>query len=112
MHTKKRLFSTMALLCLLTPLARAAPTSPIDNPRYDLPTSQGPDAEAKGWMINLGITGLRVRLEENAPKTLTVGYVFPNSPAANHLQVGDVITGTGSHGRFSTAHKFGYGMDK
>lgn len=112
MHRKKRLFSTMALLCLLTPLARAAPTSPIDNPRYDLPTSQGPDAEAKGWMINLGITGLRVRLEENAPKTMTVGYVFPNSPAANHLQVGDVITGTGSHGRFSTAHKFGYGMDK
>ena len=76
--------ATLKILTILLYAGSASAHTPggsIDNPRYDLETSKGPDAAAGGWMINLGITGLRVRLEEDAPKSLTVGHVFPNSPA-------------------------------
>ena len=105
--------ATLKILTILLYAGSASAHTPggsIDNPRYDLETSKGPDAAAGGWMINLGITGLRVRLEEDAPKSLTVGHVFPNSPADGRIAVGDVITGI--DGRpFTVAHTFGYGMD-
>ena len=104
----QHLLLIMILPCLLASLAQADANGSIDNPKYDLTTTQGPDSAAGGWMINLGITGIRVRLEVDAPRVLTVGYVFPDSPASGRLEVGDIITGTGSQRDFSTAHKFGY----
>ena len=100
------------MLCLATCLPVTMASMPIDNPRYDLTTSKGPDAKAGGWLINLGITGIRARLDEDAPKQLVVGYVFPDSPAAGMIRPGDVITGVGGQDSFSRGHTFGYGMGK
>ncbi len=42
--------------------------------------SRGPDAEVDGWYYNLGITGIRVMLMEDAPKHLLVKHVFAGTP--------------------------------
>tara|TARA_B100001059_G_scaffold175343_1_gene175678 strand:- start:742 stop:2289 length:1548 start_codon:yes stop_codon:yes gene_type:complete len=112
MPSPQRLLLIMISLCPLASLPQAGVGGPIDNPKYGLVTTHGPDSTAGGWMINLGITGIRVRLEPDAPEVLSVGHVFPDSPASGRLEIGDIITGTGSQMNFSTAHKFGYGMDK
>ena len=70
----------------------------------------GPDAEVDGWYYNLGITGLRVQLVEEAPKHLLVKHVFADGPAARKVRVGDFIVGAGAE-PFATAHRNGYGMD-
>ena len=63
------------------------------------------------WPINLGVTGALGDLKPDAPKTIVVTEVLPNTPAAGNLEVGDKIVGVNGR-RFRTAHKFGYGMDK
>lgn len=68
----------------------------------------GPDAEVPGWFYNLGITGLRVQLIAEEPRALLVRYVFPNSPAAGHVQVGDLLIGAGGQ-PFKGEHRNGYG---
>jgi hypothetical protein len=73
--------------------------------------SSGPDAEVDGWYYNLGVTGLRVQLLEEAPKQLLVKHVFDGTPAARKVRVGDRIVGAGGE-RFATEHQNGYGMDK
>ncbi len=70
----------------------------------------GPDAEVPGWFYNLGITGLRVELVEDAPRALVVRYVFPESPAHGAVQVGDHIVGAGG-APFMEPHQNGYGME-
>jgi hypothetical protein len=72
--------------------------------------SRGPDAEVDGWYYNLGVTGIRVMLMEDAPKHLLVKYVFAGTPAAKRVKVGDVLIGVGGQ-RFETEHRHGYGMD-
>ena len=71
----------------------------------------GPDAKVDGWYYNLGITGLRVELIEEAPEWLLVRHVFDGSPAAKKVKVGDLIAGAGGVA-FTTPHQNGYGMDK
>jgi len=70
--------------------------------------SSGPDAAVGGWWYNLGITGMRVELIPSAPKHLLVQYVFPGSPAAGVVQVGDILTGAGGVA-FIEDHQDGYG---
>ncbi len=70
----------------------------------------GPDAEVPGWFYNLGITGLRVRLDGRAPTQLVVEYVFPDSPADGKVRAGDRILGAGG-AAFETPHQDGYGME-
>ena len=72
--------------------------------------SSGPDAECPGWFYNLGVTGIRVRLVEDAPTVLRVGHVLSGSPAEGRLQPGDDIVGVGGQA-FETPHRNGYGMD-
>ncbi len=72
---------------------------------------EGPDAEVGGWYYHLGTSGLRVELLPDRPRHLLVRYVFPGSPAAARLRVGDILTGAGG-APFRTAHRNGYGMDK
>lgn len=72
-------------------------------------TKVQPDAQAGGWFINLGITGVRAKITLDAPKVLEVAYVFKETPAHGKLLVGDKITGVNGK-EFSVAHKFGYGM--
>jgi len=72
--------------------------------------SAGPDAEVPGWYYNLGITGLRVELVEDAPRALVVRYVFPDSPADGVVEVGDHIVGTSGQS-FEEPHQNGYGME-
>ena len=112
MHAFRRRIPTLTMLCLAACLPVTMASRPIDNPRYDLTTTKGPDSKAGGWLINLGITGIRARLNEDAPKQLVVGYVFPDSPASDLIRPGDVITGVDGQDSFATAHTFGYGMDK
>ena len=78
---------------------------------YTVTTNNGPDAEAGGWFINLGVTGARGKMTPEAPRVMEVAYVFKGTPADGVLQVGDQITGANGK-RFREDHKFGYGMDK
>ncbi len=72
---------------------------------------RGPDAVVDGWYYNLGITGIRVELVEEAPKYLVVRHVFDGSPADGKVVVGDWLIGVAGV-RFQTEHTNGYGMDK
>ncbi len=68
----------------------------------------GPDSDVPGWFYNLGITGLRAQLLEEEPKALLIKYVFPDSPASGHVEVGDFIIGAGGQ-LFKKPHCNGYG---
>lgn len=70
----------------------------------------GPDAVVDGWYLNLGITGLRVQLIEDAPRQLLVKHVLKGSPAERRVKVGDLLIGAGGR-RFRSEHRNGYGMD-
>jgi len=70
----------------------------------------GPDAEVPGWYYNLGVTGLRVELVEDAPRALVVRHVFEDSPAHGEIEVGDRIVGVGGE-EFAEPHQNGYGME-
>jgi len=70
----------------------------------------GPDAVVGGWYYNLGITGIRVELTEDAPRELLVRHVFEDSPAHGRVRVGDSLTGSGG-GAFREAHQNGYGTE-
>ncbi len=97
---------TTLLLCLLSVPALAL----TENPTWDIQTKVGPDAEAGGWLLNLGVTGARGRIEVDSPTVIDIGYIFPGTPAEGRLAVGDRIVGAGGR-RFEVPHKFGYGMD-
>jgi len=70
---------------------------------------RGPDKDVPGWFYNLGETGLRVELVENAATHLVVRHVFGGSPAHGRVEPGDHIVGAGGR-RFETPHQNGYGM--
>ena len=70
---------------------------------------KGPDAEVEGWLYNLGVTGIRVKLVEEEPTHLVVGHVFKDSPADGKIRVGDHIVGARGLD-FETPHRNGYGM--
>ncbi|MAJ29012.1 hypothetical protein CBD41_06430, partial [bacterium TMED181] len=102
----------LAVLCLCSLMGLVSASSVrLDNPKYDVKTEVGPDAETGGWFIHLGLTGLRVRLEPESPQELEVAYVFPDSPASGKIEKGDRILGVGKR-TFSKPHTFGYGVGK
>jgi len=109
-------FAAAAALGLVLAVLFASPASaqvhyhPDGNP-WKQRANAGPDAEVDGWYYNLGITGLRVELREEAPRHLLVKHVFADTPAARKVRVGDWITGAGGR-PFATDHQNGYGMDK
>lgn len=82
-----------------------------DGSPWNQQANEGPDAEVPGWYYNLGISGIRVELIEEAPEWLLVKYVFGGSPAAKKVKVDDLIVGADGK-YFSTPHRNGYGMDK
>ncbi len=94
-------------------LSLAAATAQVHYYQDGRPWSQrarsGPDAGVPGWYYNLGVTGIRVELVEDAPTHLVVRHVFEGSPAAQKVRVGDHIVGAGGWGFFE-AHRNGYGM--
>ncbi len=100
-------------LCLPSILLLAASSTaqvhyfPNGSP-WNQQANTGPDAVVPGWYYNLGITGLRIELVENAPKTMVVRYVFPGSPADGKIAVGESIVGV-SGASFIEAHENGYG---
>jgi hypothetical protein len=70
--------------------------------RWTTPTTNGPDKEVPGFLVNLGPTGARGILTE---KTFIVRYIFAHSPAVGHLKLGDEITGV--FGKPFTSHHWG-----
>ena len=96
---------------LVLSLAAATPAWALRSKAdWERTTKIGPDAEVPGFYINLGITGARAMIAEAEPTRLLVMFVFKDTPAFGKLQKGDKIAG--ANGRpFSTAHKFGYGVD-
>ncbi len=89
----------------------AACAFPLANdPTWAIQTTVGPDAEAGGWTINLGITGARGIIDAASPTVIEVSYVFADTPAEGRLELGDRIVGANG-ARFETPHRFGYGMD-
>ncbi|MDP6368314.1 MAG: hypothetical protein QF615_01805, partial [Planctomycetota bacterium] len=73
-------------LLLTLVLAAASPASaqvhhfPGGQP-WKQQAQKGPDAEVKGWLYNLGVAGMRVKLEDENPTHLIVGHVFEGTPA-------------------------------
>jgi len=97
--------------CLVsTTLATAQVDHHEDGSPWNQRAESGPDAVVPGWYYNLGVTGLRVELVDEAPTHLVVRHVFEDSPAAGQIAVGDVIVGAGGRA-FATPHRDGYGMD-
>lgn len=82
---------------------------PNGNP-WSQQANEGPDAEVKGWLYNLGITGIRVKLEDEYPTHLIVGHVFEDTPAHDKVEIGDRIVGARGL-EFETPHQNGYGME-
>lgn len=99
-----------AFLCLPSTSLAQVHYYPASNRPWSQRAQSGPDAEVEGWYYNLGITGLRVELTEEAPRHLLVRHVFEGTPAASKVRVGDYIVGAGGK-RFKTDHINGYGMD-
>jgi hypothetical protein len=81
-----------------------------DGAPWNRQAHSGPDAEVEGWLYNLGITGLRVKLEDENPTHLIVGHVFEDTPADGRVERGDRIVGAGGRA-FETPHQNGYGME-
>jgi len=110
--TPSPLSSSLALTSLL--LAATSASAQVhhhpDGSPWNRQARSGPDAEVEGWLYNLGITGLRVRLEDENPTHLVVGHVFGDSPASRKVRFGDRIVGAGGRS-FDTPHQNGYGMD-
>jgi hypothetical protein len=104
--TMKKIILLLALVLSCLPL-----TAQVDydgNYPWSLTTTVAPDSAVPGWFYNLGITGLRVRLDPAAPRTLVVKYVFAGTPAAAAgIQVDDVITGIKGK-PFTADHQDGY----
>ena len=99
-----------ALAVLFTlPIAAQVHYHPDGNP-WRQRASAGPDAEVDGWYYNLGITGIRAQLVEDAPEHLLVKHVFEDTPAARQVRPGDLIVGAGGK-PFETEHRNGYGME-
>ncbi|MEM7235284.1 MAG: DUF6288 domain-containing protein, partial [Planctomycetota bacterium] len=105
------------LLTLCTGLALAASmssTSPVfaiqKHHPWEIQTAAGPDTTTGGWLINLGVTGIRAKLLPESPRELVVGYVFEETPAHGKLQIGDRITGVNG-ASFSSDHRFGSAVD-
>ncbi len=109
MRTLGSLLRPALTLLLLAGLAPAQVHYFPDGRPWNGQANAGPDAEVEGWLYNLGVTGIRVKLVEEAPKGLVVGHVFDKSPAAGKVKEGDVIVGAGG-AAFMVPHRNGYGM--
>ncbi|MDP6370806.1 MAG: hypothetical protein QF615_14450, partial [Planctomycetota bacterium] len=102
---------TMSLVLLVgtaLPASAQVHYSPDGRP-WKQQARSGPDAEVEGWLYNLGITGIRVRLVEEQPTHLIVGHVFEGTPAHRKVRVGDHLVGARGL-EFRTPHQNGYGM--
>ena len=101
-----------AILCLTFLSIAGRLPAQVDYQDMNTPWGQradsGPDEAVPGWFYNLGITGLRAQLVKDQPKALLVKYVFADSPASGHVEIGDVIIGAGGQS-FREAHRNGYG---
>ena len=60
------------------------------------------------WLLNLGPTGIRARIDGERPDELVVKYVFQDgkSPAKGLVNAGDIIIGANGK-KFKTSHRFG-----
>lgn len=97
----------LTFLCQAAPLQAQVHYHDNESP-WGQRADSGPDAKVPGWFYNLGITGLRAQLVADQPKALLIKYVFPGSPAAGQVEVGDLIIGAGGE-QFKEPHRNGYG---
>jgi Family of unknown function (DUF6288) len=105
----KKIIPLLALPLISLPLSAQVDYNDAANLPWSRTTSVAPDSAVPGWFYNLGITGMRVKLDSAAPRTLVVKYVFPGTPAAlAGIQVDDVITGVEGQ-PFTADHQDGYG---
>lgn len=61
-----------------------------------------------GWFLNVGPTGIRIRITHEHPAYMTVKYVFRDSPAHGLVKIDDIIVGANGT-RLKTPHTFGRG---
>jgi hypothetical protein len=107
--TMKKIIPLLALPLTSLPLAAQVDYNDEENLPWSRTTTVAPDSAVPGWFYNLGITGLRVKLDSAAKRTLVVKYVFAGTPAAlAGIQIDDVITGVEGQ-PFTADHQDGYG---
>jgi uncharacterized protein DUF6288 len=104
-----QLFPRLLLLLLIAGPAAAQVHYFEDGRPWKETADKGPDAEVPGWYYNLGITGIRAELIDNAKRQLLVRHVFAKSPAAKKIKRDDRILGVNG-ARFREDHQNGYGM--
>ncbi|MEM7384573.1 MAG: DUF6288 domain-containing protein, partial [Verrucomicrobiota bacterium] len=100
----------IALVCLMFLIPVRAQVVYNGESPWSERTDVAPDDVVPGWFYNLGITGLRVKLDPDQPRILVVKYVFPDTPAAGHVQVDDLISGVEGL-PFAEDHQNGYGPE-
>ncbi|MFT7680068.1 MAG: hypothetical protein ACI8QC_004074 [Planctomycetota bacterium] len=105
----RRALALVVLTCLAPSALAQVHYHPNGQP-WKQRARSGPDAAVGGWYYNLGLTGLRVELTEDAPTELLVRHVLEGTPGDGRVEPGDRIVGV--HGRkLETPHRNGYGMD-
>jgi len=78
---------------------------PTNQGRWEKPCESGPDAVVPGFLINMGPTGARGTLTEEA---FVVKYLFAKSPADGVLQLEDEVLG--ANGKTFSKHSFAKGV--
>ena len=77
---------------------------PANQDRWEKPAKIGPDAEVPGFLVNMGPTGARGVLTEDA---YLVKHIFSKSPAYGVLELDDEVYG--ANGKKFSTHTFGGG---
>ena len=94
--------SSFALMSLGLSVNLHALKDPENQGRWEQSSTEGPDAEVPGFLVNMGPTGARGILRE---RSYVVKYIFKKSPAAGVLALDDEVYG--ANGKRFSKHTFG-----
>lgn len=115
MKTMLATVSALAILCQTSHgINRGLPQHQAEDYPWNNQARHPLDAPVKAmypngsFFLNLGPTGLRARIDEDAPTHLRIMFVFQDnqSPARGKVEIGDVLVGANGR-RFTTPHIFG-----
>ena len=83
-----------ASLCITNVLAlRQSGDYPWKNGRVTWQEKEMFDAIGPAWYLPIGPTGIRAQITDAHPQYFTVKYVFKKSPAAEKINIGDIVVG-------------------
>ena len=88
------LVTLTAFLCCSNVFAlRQSGDYPWKNGRLTWQEKEMFDAIGPAWYLPIGPTGIRAQITTENPQYFTVKYVFKKSPAAEKINIGDIVVG-------------------